>query len=615
MTVFIEKEREEQLDRIRAFCRSGGANGGILLVCGPRGCGKTRLVDEALNTGYKPRFWDLLFGDNHCRHQIQEIRPPRRMKRILFKVEVDPFFPHQGDEKEAAQIDRHAFQMLRNLVFALTSQLDPRNSQRRFGRTLRSRLGFWRYWFDPTGLRVTANTSETTQQGSRDCLHGLLNDLKPKQRTWQVLLLPILFFLILCVLFFQYQGLAFPLNTAAAVASTLLLFTIAWTFLRWLDWRALARFSSHLYDLVHAQDFDKASEEIKEIKAINKQQWNIPSILLTIAGLTILGLAIFKFSNPAFKSPSTWLSLLLGSGLLTLSWLYQRKQHKISHFGPDNPVWMITQLRRYLFLLHRAGIEPVLVFDELDKLEQGAIPGMEPSGEETGQPNQHPRLNTFIGALSRLRQMLAGDFVTILVGGEGLASAHEEAHKLPFPGVLGSIVQETVYLGPVSPGTVEEWWKKNGKQCQDGLSYKIEAALAWIHTQGLYARLKCYHNNWKPSDDQCHDIEVLANIVEQLWDPEDLCLVLSMPASKSCLNYLHRRRILFLIRLGMARQAGDTLFRADNPDSGEELSPKIICPLLKSTKAEDRIRLGRLVLRHRFREEKAHQNGETLDNA
>ena len=615
MTVFIEKERKEQLDRIRSFCRTGGANGGILLVCGPRGCGKTRLVDEALNTEYKLRFWDLWFGDNHCRQQIQEIRPPRHMKRILFKVEVDPFFPHQGEDKETAQIDRHAFQMLRNLVFALTSQLDPRNNQRRYGRTLRSRLGFWRYWFDPTGLRIPVETNDSTHQDSRRWWHRLLNDLKPLQRIWLLLLPPLLFVVILYFILFQNEGLAFPFNVAAAVASAFLMFIMAWVFLRWLDWRALARFSSHLYDLVHAQDFDKASEEINEIKALSKQQWNIPSVLLTMAGLAILGLGIFKFSNPYLKSPPTWLSLVLGTGLLTLSWLYQRKQHKVSHFGPDNPVWMITQLRRYLFLLHRVGIEPVLVFDELDKLERGAIPGMEPFNEETDQPTRHPRLNIFIGALSRLRQMLAGDFITILVGGEGLAAAHEDALKSPFPGVLGSIVQETVYLGPVSPKTVEEWWKINGKQCRDGLSNEIEAALAWIHTQGLYARLKCYHNNWIPSDDQYHDIKVLTNIAEQHWDPKALYPVLSTPASKPCLNHLHRRRILFLIRLGMARQAGDALFMANSLNPYQELSPKIICRLLKSTEAEDRIRLGRLVLQFRLREELAGQRAEAHKSA
>ncbi len=646
MNPFIEREREEERKRVRSFCASRGADGGILIVCGPRGCGKTRLVGEALSEACEQTWWRLLFGDSHRRRQPCEARPPRDIPRLLFKVEVDPFFPHpcrrKGDKPEPEPMDPNgmAFQLLRNLVFALTSLLDPRLSQRRFGRTLRGRLGFWRYWFSPTGLHWPFPAHPDS------CWK------KPLLAVF-VLLCMVLALVVLALLSPAWEGARWIVFLAPVLITV-----SAWLFLRWRDWSALARFSSQLYDLVHAQDIDKSEQFSQSAGVQLSQRWNLPAIALVLLGVVSIGVGAFSWlahgGTELKGGPGSLVTLLLGTGLLVWSRQLGWKESNTARFGQQNPVWMITQLRRYLFLLHRVGIEPVLVFDELDKLEDDVFASRRrPSPAQAvaaadARPAEHTsgQLDSFLDVIQRLRQMLAGDFVTILVGGWDLVRAYEQALDGSFPLPLGSIVQEAIYLGPVSPLTVKEWWDQHPeKHCEsdsegqaeeaiylgpvspaavekwwDKHSEKLcesdsegqaesdsqaEAPVAWVFSKGLYARLQGYRRNWTASEEHREAIQSMAEVAGEYWETDAIIRWISNGDAKPWMRHLTRHRVLTLLRVGMAEQAFDYAFDEGSLDGEEAMwDPDEIEKRIKSSDPEDRIAVGRLILARCIKEKK-----------
>ncbi|MEQ1531722.1 MAG: hypothetical protein ABL925_20610, partial [Methylococcales bacterium] len=48
-TTLNDEESKARIREIRKFCERSVDTGGVLMVTGPRGTGKTRIVDEALN--------------------------------------------------------------------------------------------------------------------------------------------------------------------------------------------------------------------------------------------------------------------------------------------------------------------------------------------------------------------------------------------------------------------------------------------------------------------------------------------------------------------------------------------------------------------------------------
>jgi len=150
---FSDLERDYARNTIHSFLQKPTQNGGILLVTGPRGVGKTRLVDESLNQRNNGRLDPLraFLGDPLRSRRLSLVRSPRCNRRIIVPVPVSPFLL-QKLERSNLTNEELEFGLLRNLLFALTSAIDPRSRVRRHGRTLRSRLGFSRYWFSRTGL-------------------------------------------------------------------------------------------------------------------------------------------------------------------------------------------------------------------------------------------------------------------------------------------------------------------------------------------------------------------------------------------------------------------------------------------------------------------------------
>ncbi len=590
---FIPEDRLDELKRVRKYCREGGADGGMLMVCGPRGVGKTRLVDEALceDVGKAP-WWRKVFGDNHRRRQPEAIRPPRGMRRILIKVEVDPFFPHGvgGDEEGAVKqshpgnLDESAFQLLRNLVFALTSLIDPRISQRQHGRTMRSRLGFWRYWFSCTALSWSRDNQDDYGKGRAISQAAL---------EWLPLLAPMVFaILVECVCFCfgncgQGQAVWRPLVFGGVLGVGVLVF------LRWLDWRALSQFSGRLYDFVHAQEMRREAKESNTQMRGVSHKWDSGAILLLLGGVVgVLSAGLWEgWGSSADKLDlPLWIAVtgvVAGAGGGVWSWQRQRSLSNATHFGLRNPVWLITQLRRYLYLLHRTGIEPVLVFDELDKLETYY------SGPRQTEVRlvEHPDLQRFIRTIERLRQMLSGDFVTVLVGGWGLATAYERSLANPFPNPLSSIVREAVYLAPVSPGAACKWWRENRSISDaDG-----EGRLMWAYSKGYYARFSRYRIVRSVSPDHRKEILEAVDAVAALWEADNLIEQISERAPvKPWMNRIRQPGVKTLVRLGMVEYVWSVV-NGDWADEDRRATPADVEGMIRAIDSASHMEFGKLM--------------------
>lgn len=536
-------EIKEAIKRIRDFCESPALNGGgMMLVTGPRGVGKTRLVDEALNDrrefvpwkerrgpldeesgqgqvapqdepgsamsldrpegrpassepstrnidrgriepsqrpdGFFHWLWRRLVGRiawllaigggrDPCRDRLRIKRRPRGVARILLAVPVDPFFPDNGPAKDEkgqpvhGDLDGDTLALLRNLVFALTSAIDPRAGVRRHGRTLKARLGPLTYWFTRTALiRPQGHPGRLSLALclSASFLAGVLFHFWARDPTlaplmgWTAIkanILPVAF--------------AFPVALAAA-----------WLWLRHLDLARIRRISAHLYDLIHAQQYSMESQS----KIERTWRWEAKGRQLrrVLGMLALLGVGVLAYPQaldwlktrfegwqgaPAELAAGLWAVALFMGGLLLITYSGSRDTRRHASFGAGNRVWLIALLRRYLFLLHRAGIEPVLVVDEIDKL--GAIDheaaATHPAGTATAPPGdpanpQSPgprtQLDRFTDTLVRLKQSLGAEFIWILIDSDALYDRVIRDRSRPEQGPLATLIQCDVALNPIS---------------------------------------------------------------------------------------------------------------------------------------------------------------------
>lgn len=452
---------------IRSFLRQPVAGGGTLLVVGPRGAGKSRLVDECLNDRKlhaRPlgRLGRLLFGEPERSKRLRLARAPRDTARLVVPVPVSPFpDPAPMGPARAAVLDPRT-DLLGNLVFGLTNALDPHLRWRRQGKTLPSRLGWADFWFSSTGLSLHQSSSTTAYVPALCIAIFLWAALMMGFGAWLagVERLPVAVFGLLS-------------------AGPALVF--AWFLLRWLDWRALKRSHDLLYNLTHADnssmrksDEDAASFSVR------------PPTAVTASGAVSLGVGLLGLAATVFGGFQQWLETWLGGllgvsangnagstsgailpglgtpalfviltavGLLILvsSRSYHRQRTNLeASFSASNPAWTINLLRRHLYLLHRCGIEPVLVVDELDKLE--AEPSTRPARRRArgSEREQTDALDDLLFAFTRLKESLGTEFLWILIGGpEVWYRVKRDREKSP-PGPLATVMTKTVVVGPTT---------------------------------------------------------------------------------------------------------------------------------------------------------------------
>lgn len=513
--------------KIRQFCERPTHTGGVLLVTGTRGVGKTRLVDEALNER----------NPEGISRRCNILRQPRGLQRFIVKVDVDPNFPHpkaeaNNDAEKQQEPDENtlAFILIRNIVFALTSIIDSRFSLRKHGKTLYARLGFFNYWFAPNGLLVQGNLKKWS------CLAFLLMSLT--YLLHHNLILKWLYFFTL----HPIESNLLPPTLFEATVWSLISILFAWIFLRWLDLRALAHMSADLYDLVHAQEKTRNHSYEREDKSelTSKLPWFLLAIVLVLSSCNPSFIEAWKKESapeasassddkkqiedveksppsqnqakkqktktiPTIPPSSTneqnsilkgFQALLLATGVfITFMITRTRKTNNQDHanFGNSNPVWMITLLRRYLFLCHRCGLEPVLVIDELDKLEEiGYWIKHNNLPEDSKQPNPRikkqtnqciSKLGMFLMAIARLKSSLGAEFLWVLISGPRLyAYLQDDRHECTNGslGLLATVIQQDVAIGSIPFEAVRQRFAKLDENQAKGL---------WLRSRGNFSTM------------------------------------------------------------------------------------------------------------------------------
>ena len=517
---FVGTEQLRQREVIRTFCKRPTSNGGVLLITGIRGSGKTRLVDEALNKRNqrrRPGLWQKLCGEITDSSRFSVERKPRGVNRTLIRVDVDPNFPHadkvnKKDEEDSGGIDTDpiALALICNIVFALTSTIDCRYSSRKHGKTLQNKLGFLNFWFDPNAL---------LWKGSKIAIGVFLGLLFCV--VWVLLLSTIVDLTSYVISMSQLMLVLLSLVFSA------LIFVSSWIFLRWRDLRALEKISRKLYMLVNSV---KATETLQDSRE-RKSEWisKMPWIILVLVVIAHFFNLPFDIKN-IISDEGNLLPIMGGSVAIlsiTATWLFIRKEDHQEEYGKENTVWMINLLRRYLYQCHRCGLEPVLVIDELDKLEEldawwnekqsGAVP----SNANTQQ--QINRLNQFLLALCRLKASLGAEFIWILIGGPHiLKRLHQDRHGRNDGslGILATTIQQDIVVGPIALDTAKELINLspvNNNPVDDRF-----VAILWLRCRGNFSSMiREIEHGWSLDNFGSLDIlEMAATSADEAWSPE-----------------------------------------------------------------------------------------------
>ena len=636
-------------EQLRLFYQRPTDMGGVVLVTGTRGTGKTRLVDEALNDCPEPPnkhdLFPLLLGDNPTRKRVEVTRHPRDLKRYLIKVDVSPYFPHASIINNSAENSQSfstdpVFDLLRNVVFALTSTIDSRYSLRDHGKTLRARLGFWRYWFAFNALTFPATSPFP-------------------RRAWFIFGIFSLIWLLFGIISLDLYS-AEILNTLALI---LLIVNpvLSWMLLRWWDWRALQRISAKLYDQVHAaqakstrtRQSEKKTEwttklpwivllissfaalwqwnEVDDTRSVATEKSMIitqrlnqntpPSSILAKPGVDYKNTLSEKIeshqANNTTNGNSTtndsnmsvlnlflkntnynlntlnFIKLILGGTLISFaaSRLLKSSREDTAQFDQTKLTWMITLLRRYLFICHRCGLEPVLVVDELDKLDEREwqtifpITAVKPSTSTKDDPASNAtdnaklafpakdQLEIFLLAFTQLKANLGAEFLWTFIGGYGLAVRLQEERQSWRNGLLGpyaTVFHQHVVVEPITLEAVVDYLQELQSPILKNKS-DVENYL-WLISHGNMAELVkiCTSLTSEQFNNLANTLNAakkIADINKGLWKPNRQKRHFGQQqAGRSVENWLAQEWVQVWLHVGMMELAYRILIM-DNSES------------------------------------------------
>jgi hypothetical protein len=652
-------DRQAKIDKLLRFLARPSNNGGVYLISGQRGVGKTTLVEKVLNKDNAKTVPCLAYFSGRIgrRTPLQVVRHPRGLKRTLLKIDVDAMLPIESPDATGEiqdEVTRYTRLLLLNICFALTNAIDSRFSIRRHGRVLRERLGFFRYWFGNALLwpghedrklliRVAAMLSivqflvwyfiKLWVYETNCCQINLLATLALILLPWLICfgLRKLVWWLVFVaqlgvIASFEYQLYSIiPCWVHLLLGAVIVIAPIGcWMFLRWLDWRSLQKISAHLYDLAHASQYQQnqdTSNDTQRDERVNLSLILSLMLLTTVVWLIepeviekiyqLLTAKLFSGSLPESDlkvislTLKHMLQLLLPTALvLTLVYSRTQKHHdgRNSKFDKTNPAWMINLLRRYLFLCHRCGLEPVLVVDELDKLYDLDV-FVDKTGDSKPKrfapikPAKPDRMNIFLLALSRLKASLGAEFVWILIGDPNFHDKLQQHRHERLDGNLGflaTVIHQEEVLGPMSLATAEDYmqnnwqlvwdklllrecaWKKNDSfqlcknpnfavECERGKDIGDEQRkVLWLRSYGNFSTLVRECENLKAPFFVTHFQKNLISAIVELWEVESINNFLAFEYTPEVLDAVRDEWVYIWIRSGIL-DAGNRLIKPALP--------------------------------------------------
>jgi len=427
--VFILQDRNNCFDAISRFFK--GYRRGILAVLGLYGLGKTKLVKAALE-----RLWPL----------FRKIPRDEEVPRIVIGVWMDPSRLELSlKNTSSSSIKRTSYlnntkpwdeeDFLITLIQALLDRLAPHSGFRNKGKGLRTKIGwFWYYFGFPT--RVP----------------GWLGRLLKRWCNSQNLNVALLFlcFLVaylvawleICLVssflknqtpflsnFIPYYE-SFHSFSWKTWITALFIVIISWSLCRFIDWIPIKLRAKRLKAMTYAFKYQRVHH-------------------------TNLGLGV----NKRTSIPSTSL----------FSTVFNLWSDERSVYVRDIPN-LLHELKIFLFQLHRLGIEPVLIVDELDKLvgtnlfksneKAGSKKNTHPMSQltlrdwywssffKTIEPEDTVLLEEILSVFLRFKEALANDLAIVIIGNLYIQKLMEES-KSKFTS-LHTLFKETVLLSPVS---------------------------------------------------------------------------------------------------------------------------------------------------------------------
>ena len=543
---FIMAGREASLTAIQNFFRHNRRH--FFVLCGDRGQGKTRLVEKALGSRDKP----LKCETDH----IEEL--PRRVVGVwadlsllgihyLFSAreEMSREKNHEagndtghgkggaagegpklvdaapGGRRGTDPVQFNDLSLLRNLSQAIVDRLGPHRDFRKHGKGLRTILGGLSYHSPLPPDRIPNWLCKAYEfLSSPRSWFSRKDAFAPDRAKGKPC--PLFYLYGICVYFLLVFALYLGISLVAEQLQKYALDTEA----SWRPLQALAALSSTklffplvmvsvLLGFCHDKWAHFRSHE-KQLRAMS-----------------------YAFNYRRREEGSNHLGLNSDKGnLAKIPWLAASKQMKrqeLAEYAGDIPN-MLRQLKIYLFHLHRRGISPVLIIDELDKLGSNAtfLAGINQTQHHwdfvdwfnrTQAWRENTKLLVFIDTLARFKESIGGDLPIVLIGDMAMARLLEHSEPHYGDGPYHTLAKERILLGPIDwkswlsamkrgtgskppnctrpsgvnacrtgrycPIELQEVCsaKKEGGCLHDCLGYCRWAILTWIEGEGRYAQM------------------------------------------------------------------------------------------------------------------------------